>query len=440
MKTMKRNSKQSRRGLVLPLIAAIALCLALLGIGILQLGFGSRVMSAMVMSEISAREAADAGLARALYSMNYVWINNQPIPLGAHGPETLDNPYGSNVSYIYEIQRDALSPIVGAFRITSTGTSGREQRTVYALTRMSSQFEYALFVTNNIEMKSGSMVDGYNSDPSTGGGPYGGSNQGRPVQIGSNSTQDRQGSGDEGIFLLSGAHVIGDVAVGVGGEPGVVIDADENAISGNTYAMMEPYVWSPILMPSPADYEVSLPTINYHHDTRSIGIGGTITTAQTIECAGIDIGNSGVLEVSGNVQIHVTGNISLLGSSTEIRIMPGSSLRIYLDGAFDSGNSTFFNVVTMDPKRFILYGTGSTEVTWTVRYGGNFYGVIYAPKANLEVYNSGDIFGSISARSCEMKNSGSLHYDLALANPVLFPAGYVIDRWWERIEPVAPTP
>jgi hypothetical protein len=53
MKTRKGKLKKSENGLVLPIIAAIALCLALLGLGLLQLSFGGRLMSAVAMSEIS---------------------------------------------------------------------------------------------------------------------------------------------------------------------------------------------------------------------------------------------------------------------------------------------------------------------------------------------------------------------------------------------------
>jgi Tfp pilus assembly protein PilX len=77
MKTMKRDSKTSKRGLVLPLIAAIALCLAILGIGVLQLGFGSRLMATRTMAGVSARAAADAGITRALYEMNQHFIVGQ---------------------------------------------------------------------------------------------------------------------------------------------------------------------------------------------------------------------------------------------------------------------------------------------------------------------------------------------------------------------------
>ncbi|MFC1604103.1 hypothetical protein ACFL5F_03660 [Planctomycetota bacterium] len=452
MKTMKRNSKRSKKGLVLPLIAAIAICLALLGLGVLQLGFGSRVMSAGVMSEVSARTAADAGLARALYSMNYAFYNN--LPAGSWsltGSGMLDNSLGSNVTYNYTIEPDPTPANFGAYLITSTGTAGREntlgertERTVYGLTRMTSQFDYALFVTNNITMKNTSKVDGYNTNPLTGGGPYGGSNQNLPVQIGSNTTQPSQGTGgQEGIDLKQDVVIIGDIAVGPGAEPyDVITGQGAEGVTGDTYSMGDAYTWSPIVIPGPA---AAMPSINFNHAAQPIGVLGTTTI---FECPSVNIGQGGILEVSGHVRLHVSANIGSgnvnVGNSAMILIKPESSLWMYVDGAFDSGQSALFTqeIPVPLPANFILYGTGplNSPVTWTVRNDGDFYGVIYAPNADLVIDAKGDIYGSISARSCDLRNSSMLHYDIALADPVLFPAGYVIDRWWERIAPVVPTP
>jgi hypothetical protein len=65
---------KSKNGLALVIIAAIALCLALLGLAMLRLGYGSRIMAARTIADISSRAAADAGITRALYEMNRHFI------------------------------------------------------------------------------------------------------------------------------------------------------------------------------------------------------------------------------------------------------------------------------------------------------------------------------------------------------------------------------
>lgn len=88
MKTMKRNSKRSKKGMVLPLVIGIAIILAILGFGLLKLGFSSQLVSILTKAEISARSAADAGLAEAMYKMN------EKLALGPWDPTILPGMRG----------------------------------------------------------------------------------------------------------------------------------------------------------------------------------------------------------------------------------------------------------------------------------------------------------------------------------------------------------
>jgi len=143
MKAWKRNCN----GLVLPVVAAIAICLALLGLGVLQLGFGSRLMATRTMAGVSARAAADAGITRALYEMNALFDSalgwNSPIP-----PDVVDQPLGnSNATFSYHIDAPAdLHPATGErYRvITSVGRLGSQVSTVYATVGMRNLFDYGL--------------------------------------------------------------------------------------------------------------------------------------------------------------------------------------------------------------------------------------------------------------------------------------------------------
>jgi hypothetical protein len=434
MKNAKRKSRRNRRGMVLPFVVAIGLVLAILGLGLIQLGFGSRLMAAKTTQGVSARAAADGGLARALREMNLNYREPATFPWPTNGAGALDNTTAGVVadeSYVFAV----VDLGGGYYRIDSTGTSGREQRTVHAMSSMTSRFEYALFVTNNITFREGTTIDGYDTRDSV---IYGGANSGLGVQIGSNTSEARQGTGGtEGIELKSGVTVIGDVAVGAGAEPEEVIEAEPGQITGSTYAMGEPYDWAEIEMPTAYDISLSGTALSFSQTTETIGIGGTLTPLgeQIVECVGtMTIGNSGMLEVNGDVRLHVTGDLNL-GQSAGISVMASSSLWIYLDGAFDSTQSNILNNTTMYPANFILYGTGTEEVNWDIGNSGVFYGVIYAPNANLLVREGGDIYGAVAGRSADLSQAGNLRYDMALANPVIFPAGYVIDRWWEAVGP-----
>jgi len=44
----------------------------------------------------------------------------------------------------------------------------------------------------------------------------------------------------------------------------------------------------------------------------------------------------------------------------------------------------------------------------------DFYGAIYAPNADVTMHNSGNVYGAVTAKSFEQKNSGTFNYDTSL--------------------------
>ncbi len=449
MRTNKHISKKFRRGSLLAFVLVIGICLALLGSAMLHLGYGSRLNAAFSTFAINARIAADAGLTNALYQMNLNYKYGAPWP-SSSGTVILDN---SDASYSFAVSK--LDDV--HYRIDSTGAFDREIRTVHAFTGRQSLFDYALFVTNYITLRNGATIDGYDSGIAS----YSDTNPKLPVEIGSNTTKPRQGSGDEGIFLISDVDMNGNVAVGPGLSPEEiwgqgslkgVIDGDPGAISGSAYSLLEPYIWADVaallqkVVNDGGGYQDVLSTDTRYGGAGVIGTIGTppnpdvligkqiISTGQIVECKNLNITNSGVLEVYGNVVLHVTGNVDL-GNAAQIFVTAGSSLRIFLDGIFTSDNSCLLTnantISNPQPKFLSIYGTSTADQTWNVQYGGDFYGTIYAPNVNVIVKNSGDIFGSIAAKSFRLDSSGNVHYDLSLGKEAEFFTGYTIHRWWE---------
>lgn len=447
METGNRNVKRNRKGLVLPLVAAIALCLALLGIGLLQLGFGSRHVSAMTILGITARTAADAGMTKAQYEMNLRFIPDVGWD-GTLPPDVVGELLGnSNTTFSYHVDAPLAHPVTGAdyWLITSTGQLGRQKKTVYAVLGMRNRFEYALIVTDSIDLKAGTIIDGYSSiegwppDPDI----Y------YPLKIGTNSIQSPQGSGgEEGIIINSGVVVKGDVLVGPGGNEAVVID--DRPEGGNTtgmrYSLPSPFIFDEIKKPE--SYHAT--GVNLSGSDLSITAlpedGFTELNPYIIETNLINI--SDVLNVVGHVEIHVIDTM-IFGSGAELFIgeLPSedptapppvpSSLIIYLDGDLEGRNAGGINNLTLIPANFILYGTGTGDQKWVIKNSREFYGVYYAPNAEIVIHNEADIFGSVSGQSFQMMNSGTLHYDVQLSDLIGADVGFGIDRWWEVSESVS---
>ena len=435
MKLKKYNSKKYRRGLV-GLVLAIGVCLAIIGWGMLHLGFGARVNSAISVSGITAREAADAGLAKALYEMNSNFPDD-PVTGIDVPPETLDN---SNASYSYRIETFDSDH----YEIISTGISGRETKKVHGITSMSTKDDYALLVLKQITLRANTFLDAYDSRLGEYGIelPDGSLNKGLPVKIGTTSIEPDM------IELKAGSTVLGDVLVGYGGDVDVVIKevaGGNPPITGLRYPLPYPI---DIVQEGPPDIfdEPDPITIDISSSEMTIIAPAVYTKLDpyTVQAPSIDIHSAseqGRLIVVGHVAIHVVNDMTL-GSSSEIFVGDpedpstwglNSSLTIYLDGALEGKNSNGINNLTKIPSNFTIYGTGPDGLDWHIKNASDFYGIYDAPNANIYINEGVEIMGSVIGKSFDLDQLGQLHYDIALVDSSQSPTGYIIDRWWEEV-------
>ncbi|MHC4152523.1 MAG: hypothetical protein ACYSSP_10555 [Planctomycetota bacterium] len=140
--TVEKRQKRTKRfktGFALPLVASIMVVLILMGTSMLSLGQHARIRSIRTTSDIGARTAADAGLAKAVFLLNKKAIdetnwNNDVLPSMGE-VETLPN---SSELYSFNITGDPGTE----FTIVSTGWSGLAERKVYATTRMRGIYDF----------------------------------------------------------------------------------------------------------------------------------------------------------------------------------------------------------------------------------------------------------------------------------------------------------
>jgi len=218
------------------------------------------------------------------------------------------------------------------------------------------------------------------------------------MQIGTNNTA----SGS--VVLRNSATVYGDVVVGMGGDPGVVINDYGATVTGDTLALTERYVMQPVTVP---EWLESLPSSGaIPNDTNDT----TITTSARY--SSIDLGNSETVTISKDITLYITGDI-ILGNSAELGIEDGASLILYLGGDFEGKNSSTVNNETQDAQKLKIYGLDSCE-TIQFKNSSDFYGAIYAPNADVVMNNSANIYGSVVSKSFDQKNSGTFNYDVTL--------------------------
>jgi len=454
MKIWKRN----KSGLVLPVVAAIALCLALLGLGVLQLGFGSRLMSTRTMGGVSARAAADAGVTRALYEMNALFDSasgwGSPLP-----PDVVDQPLNnSNATYSYRILPRTSEPYLYVQPLTgetiryrvieSTGELGTQQKTVYATIGIRNLFDYGLIVTDTIDLKSDTLVDGYDTNLGPYTDPPDYTNSHNYIRIGTTSIADNA------IWLHQNTQVTGDILAGIGGDIYEVIEETPagGSITGPWYNLPEPWYFQPIIIPE----EPFIPASSIGESTPWDGTGSyripEVVTGETtyFQFDNIDVPTGRRLIFLGPVVIVVNQNLELDNAANLFvgepdATMPNyglsSSVTIYLNGNLLVRNGGNINNLSRIPLNFQLFGTGTNPggEDWEIRNSGDYYGIYYGPNANIRTYAVAEFFGAVSGHEFILFNGGRLHYDRALSNIIGYDTGFGIDRLWEKSEFVVAT-
>jgi hypothetical protein len=407
MMSMKKLLQSKRRGSAIPLVAVAILMLLAMGVGLLSLGFQGRVYSFRTASDIAARCAADAGLAMALFEMN------QKLQVKPYKEGTLPLATDVKLPYSNQVCSYKVTGNLGSgYTIEATGVSGSASRTVRAAIGLRSAFSHAILTKQALTLKSGTVIDGYNSlDPFA---------KDIKVDIGS------QSASGSSVILNMGTTVKGDVFV-AGNLSSAVKDLGAT-VTGDKY------VSAPQPLPG-----VSAPLLPDKGAINVKGITTTITPADSGAYSGIELkmaAKAGILEVSGgNVVLHVTGNIAL-GQSCEIIVTPGSTLTIYADANINCANDSGINMLNPPTQAttFQLYATGSGAQSFDIKAMSQFTGMIYAPNATVDLYAKGNAYGSVVAQDFAFKAGGNFYYDEALQKKNTIDdeaVQFVVTRWSE---------
>lgn len=409
----KRRNWGRKSGSVLVLVLLVVLISFIIGTGLLALGTQSRVSSIHQVQDMMARSAADAGLERAIQEIN------NAVKAGTWSDGV--TPYVSNAALphsesIYSIK--TTYDIANGYQVVSIGTDKNRTRTINATLRLKGLFENAIQCRDSITLKSGTVVDTIDSrismDPA---------DCDEKTVIGTNSVDPDR------VILNNGVAVDGDVVVGVGGDTTTVIK-DLGATYDRSYSLS-----------SAVEFPVVTPPSIFGPDTRinvkkgeiTVGPGGDYPANGRF--SGIKMSNGTTLRVIGDCSLYITGDIDM-GQNSEIILDAGKNakLKIYLDGNWTSDNNSGINNETSTPSNFKLYGTGPAGQSIDIKAKGEFYGVIYAPDADLTMFSGGNIYGSFVTNNFELKNPAEFLYDASLRTITVYDEGarFGVNRWNEQ--------
>jgi len=401
----KKLLKSNRKGSIVGLTLIVLMVLLVMGVGMLSLGLRGRILALRSASEIAARCAADAGLTKALFEMNEKlkakpWSDSS-LPQAAD--EALPN---CDAIFSYTTTGDSSN----GFTIESIGSYGWAQKEVNSTLRLKSIFEYAIFAQGAIWLRQGTTVSRYN---------FGAGDE--PLVVGTNSTTTGA------VTMLSGVTVEGDVVVGAGGNPATVINSKKEAnITGQTYAGAE---------------MCTLPSITVPAALQALPSGGILSGPNTLtgpaKYDSINLGAGSKITINGPVSLYITGSINI-GNTAQMVIVdantnPNASLTMYVGGNLTTQNGAAINNLTKKPKKLQMYGLDScTKIN--LMNAGVLYGVVYAPNADVHLYNSFEIYGSVVSKSFVQDVSSNFHYDGSLRNASVNDefVRFVVKRWREE--------
>ena len=410
--TQKMRSLK-RSGSVLVLVVLVVLISFIIGTGLLALGTQSRISSVNQVQDMKARSAADAGMERALQEINNAvraktwsesvtpYVNNAALPFS-------DSVYSIKTHY----------DTTDGYQVVSVGTDRDYTRSVSATLGLRGLFDNAIQCRDNIILKAGTVVDTIDStismDPA---------DCDEKAIIGTNSTDA------DSIILNWGVVVDGDVVVGVGGDTSTVIK-DLGATMDSSYPMSTSVEFPAISAPSLFGPDTS---IGIKKNEKTIGPGGDFPANGRFD--NIKMSQGTTLRVIGDCTLYITGDVTM-GQNSEILLdaSKNAKLTIYLDGDWNSDNNSGINNETTTTNTFALYGTGPVGQAIDIKAKGEFYGVIYAPDADLTMYSGGNIYGSFVTNNFELKNPAEFLYDASLRTITVDQEGarFVINRWKEN--------
>jgi cytoskeletal protein CcmA (bactofilin family) len=272
---------------------------------------------------------------------------------------------------------------------------------------------YGLVTSGNVTLNGGTLIDSYDSSK----GSYGGTNIGSQATVATNSTSN-------GTVTISGGTVKGSVYVGSGANPANAITLNgSGSISGSKTALTQSMT---IPTPTaPTGMGNSVGSVNYNSGTNT-------TLSSNLHCGSLSLSNA-KLTISGNVTIYCEGSFNVNSGST-VEVLTNSSLTIYFTQGMSVNANAIVDGANLSRSKFVNLGTSSVNMN----SGSSLTGAIVSPNGDVNINNSGVVYGAIVAKDLSINSSGVFHQDVHISNgtdPVILNGGSTapVPVSWTRI-------
>lgn len=367
---------------------------------------------------------AEAGVEEALThcTENYItnMVSNGWVKLGT--TNYIKTNWVGNGYYVVRISQKLPYEIISRGYYPMPRSSSYLSRTVRVRTTNGPVFTGAMILRDSVQMNGNNVkTDSYDSRDNTKstGGRYDVNKAGDSGDVAcANGIANSVGVGNANVWGHVYVGAAGSVAIGPSGAIGSVAWQKSGA-SG-----IEPG-WIA------TDFNVSFPDVKEPFTSAGTPGSGTVdgTNYNYIMGTGkyMAAGLDGDVLVTGQAVLYVTGNINF-GTSGSLYIRPGASLKLYM-----AGSSALFNAIlnqSATANSFHYYGLPS-NTSITVKPAADLVAAIYAPNADVILNGTGEIFGSVVARSAMLNGSSAVHYDEALLPLTPIPQNVIVS--WDEL-------
>ena len=170
-------------------------------------------------------------------------------------------------------------------------------------------------------------------------------------------------------------------------------------------------------------------------DTDTIGAAGQ---ARSFYFDDFTVEGSAVVTLQGDLTFYVEGDFELSGHA-RLLWAANTTLNLYVGGRFHMGANTFANQGN-PPAGFLVHSSAEDTITGLpgdagveINSNSGFFGVMYAPRADVHLDSNDEARGAIRGRWVNMDSHGAFWYDEDLAGlPSSGISGYELVYWTEQ--------
>ena len=142
----------------------------------------------------------------------------------------------------------------------------------------------------------------------------------------------------------------------------------------------------------------------------------------------LDIDTGGKLTVEGPATLVMT-DFRLRSNSELVLDTTNGPIQLYVSGKVDLNSNSTIVTPTQAADQVTLYLTGSSSQKATLNSNSKFYGLIYGPKATVDIRSNFEVFGSVVADELIVNSNTKVHFDEQLRNKAGPPLEYEASAW-----------